>query len=95
MPVALSTASVAASRRCANVLPPRAGPLLDALPDLFPRRIIGFEDQPAVEAESCPVGQQFTEGDSTHTRAFDPALRNFWLVAMVKPVTSIVPSLGS
>ena len=41
------------------------------------------------------VGQQFTEGDGAHTRAFDPALRNFWLVAMVKPVTSIVPSLGS
>ena len=46
--------------------------LLDALPDLFPRRIVGFEDPAAVEAESGPVGQQFTEGDGVHTRAFDP-----------------------
>jgi hypothetical protein len=46
--------------------------LLDALPDLFPRGIIGLEDQAAVKAESCPVGQQFTEGDSVHTRTFDP-----------------------
>ena len=45
---------------------------LDALPDLFPRRIVGLEDPAAVEAESCPVGQQFTEGDGVHTRAFDP-----------------------
>jgi len=28
--------------------------LLDALPDLFPRRIVGLEDLAAVEAESCP-----------------------------------------
>jgi len=46
--------------------------LLDALPDLFPRRIVGLEDPAAVEAEPCPVGQQFTEGDGVHTRAFDP-----------------------
>ena len=46
--------------------------LLDAVPDLFPRRIVGFEDPVAVEAESCPVGQQFTEGDGAHSRAFDP-----------------------
>ena len=46
--------------------------LLDALPDLFPRRIIGLEDPAAVEAESCPVGQQFTEGDGVDTRALDP-----------------------
>jgi hypothetical protein len=46
--------------------------LLDALPDLFPRRIIGLEDPAAVGAKSCPVGEQFTEGDGVHTRAFDP-----------------------
>jgi len=46
--------------------------LLDALPDLFPRRIVGLEDPAAVEAESCPAGQQFTEGDGVDTRAFHP-----------------------
>ena len=46
--------------------------LLDALPDLFPCRIAGFEDQAAVEAEPGPVSQQFPEGDGVYTRAFDP-----------------------
>ena len=46
--------------------------LLDALPDLFPCRIAGLEDQVAVEAESCPVGQQFPEGDGVDAWAFDP-----------------------
>jgi hypothetical protein len=46
--------------------------LLDALPDLFPRRITGFEDQVAVEAKPCPVSQQFPERDGVDARAFDP-----------------------
>jgi hypothetical protein len=40
--------------------------------DLFPGRIVGLEDQAAVEAEPGPVGQQFPESDGVDARALDP-----------------------
>jgi hypothetical protein len=35
----------------------------DTMRDRVARRIIGFEDQAAVEAESCPVGQEADRHD--------------------------------